>query len=67
MSKPIELHRFYKSKAWKLARNIKINEAQGKCEQCNTYELDVKYKDNSFILALLIGIDTIVHNNRYKG
>ena len=34
MSKPKELHRFYKSKAWQLARTIKINATQGKCERC---------------------------------
>ena len=34
MAKPKELHRFYKSKAWKLARTIKINATQGKCERC---------------------------------
>ena len=34
MAKPKELHRFYKSKAWQLARTIKINATQGKCERC---------------------------------
>ena len=34
MSKPKELHRFYKSKAWLVARNIKTSATQGKCERC---------------------------------
>lgn len=44
MSKPIELHRFYKSKAWKIARNIKVNEAQGKCERCGAVGEEVHHK-----------------------
>lgn len=34
MKKPKALHNFYKSAAWQLARNIKINATQGKCERC---------------------------------
>lgn len=34
MAKPKVLHNFYKSAAWQLARNIKINATQGKCERC---------------------------------
>ena len=34
MRKPKELHRFYKSAAWKLAREIKIRDVNGKCERC---------------------------------
>jgi len=34
MRKPKELHRFYKSVAWQVAREIKIREANGKCERC---------------------------------
>lgn len=34
MAEPKALHNFYKSPAWQLARNIKINESKGKCECC---------------------------------
>ena len=34
MAKPKALHNFYKSKSWQLARNIKINATQAKCERC---------------------------------
>lgn len=34
MKKPKVLHNFYKSNAWKLAREIKIREAGGLCERC---------------------------------
>lgn len=44
MAKPKELHRFYKSKAWKLARTIKINATQGKCERCGAIGEEVHHK-----------------------
>jgi 5-methylcytosine-specific restriction endonuclease McrA len=44
MGKPKELHRFYKSKEWLLARTIKINAAQGKCERCGALGEDVHHK-----------------------
>jgi 5-methylcytosine-specific restriction endonuclease McrA len=34
MRKPKELHRFYKSISWQVAREIKIRDANGKCERC---------------------------------
>lgn len=34
MKKPKVLHNFYKSNAWKLARELKIREARGLCERC---------------------------------
>ena len=44
MAKPKELHRFYKSKAWQLARTIKINATQGKCERCGGIGEEVHHK-----------------------
>lgn len=44
MAKPKELHRFYKSKAWQLARTIKINATQGKCERCGSLGEDVHHQ-----------------------
>jgi 5-methylcytosine-specific restriction endonuclease McrA len=34
MKKPKILHNFYKSDAWKLAREIKITQVNGRCERC---------------------------------
>lgn len=44
MRKPKELHRFYKSKAWLVARNIKTNATQGKCERCGAVGEEVHHK-----------------------
>lgn len=44
MKKPKELHRFYKSKEWLLARTIKINATQGKCERCGAVGEEVHHK-----------------------
>lgn len=44
MKKPKELHRFYKSKAWFIARNIKTNATQGKCERCGAVGEEVHHK-----------------------
>ena len=43
MRKPKELHRFYKSKAWLVARNIKTNATQGKCERCGAIGEEVHH------------------------
>ncbi len=43
MKKPKELHRFYKSAAWKLAREIKIRKVNGKCERCNALGEEVHH------------------------
>ena len=43
MSKPKALHRFYKSKAWLVARNIKTNATQGKCERCGAIGEEVHH------------------------
>ena len=44
MKKPKELHRFYKSKDWKLAREIKIFDANGRCERCGALGEEVHHK-----------------------
>lgn len=33
--KHILIHRFYRSKEWQIAREIKIASAKGKCEKCD--------------------------------
>jgi 5-methylcytosine-specific restriction endonuclease McrA len=44
MGKPKELHRFYKSKAWLVARNLKTNATLGKCERCGAIGEEVHHK-----------------------
>jgi 5-methylcytosine-specific restriction endonuclease McrA len=44
MRKPKEIHRFYKSVAWQVAREIKMREANGKCERCCTLGEEVHHK-----------------------
>lgn len=44
MPKPKALHNFYKSKAWLVARTIKINATQGKCERCGAFGEEVHHK-----------------------
>ena len=44
MKKPKVLHNFYKSNAWKLAREIKIREANGRCERCGALGEEVHHK-----------------------
>lgn len=44
MRKPKELHRFYKSTQWQVAREIKIREANGKCERCGSLGEEVHHK-----------------------
>ena len=44
MRKPKELHRFYKSKAWFVARNVKTDATQGKCERCGAVGEEVHHK-----------------------
>lgn len=43
MRKPKELHRFYKSVAWQVAREIKIRDANGKCEKCGALGEEVHH------------------------
>ena len=44
MRKPKEIHRFYKSNPWQVAREIKIREANGKCERCGALGEEVHHK-----------------------
>jgi 5-methylcytosine-specific restriction endonuclease McrA len=44
MRKPKEIHRFYKSVPWQVAREIKIREARGKCERCGALGEEVHHK-----------------------
>jgi 5-methylcytosine-specific restriction endonuclease McrA len=43
MRKPKALHNFYKSESWKLAREIKIREANGQSERCGGIGEDVHH------------------------
>jgi 5-methylcytosine-specific restriction endonuclease McrA len=43
MRKPKELHRFYKSVAWQVAREIKMRDANGKCEKCGALGEEVHH------------------------
>jgi 5-methylcytosine-specific restriction endonuclease McrA len=44
MRKPKEIHRFYKSVSWQVAREIKIRETNGKCERCGALGEEVHHK-----------------------
>ena len=44
MKKPKELHNFYKSDVWKLAREIKIRSVNGRCERCGGIGVEVHHK-----------------------
>ncbi len=44
MRKPRELHNFYKSKQWFIARTVKIQNANGKCERCGKIGEEVHHK-----------------------
>jgi 5-methylcytosine-specific restriction endonuclease McrA len=50
MRKPKELHRFYKSAAWQVAREIKIRDASGKCERCGALGEEVHHKTRLTVL-----------------
>jgi 5-methylcytosine-specific restriction endonuclease McrA len=50
MRKPKEIHRFYKSVPWQVAREIKIREANGKCERCGALGEEVHHKRRLTIL-----------------
>ena len=43
MRKPKEIHRFYKSVSWQVAREIKIRDANGKCERCGALGEEVHH------------------------
>ncbi len=44
MRKPRELHNFYKSKQWFIARTVKIQNVNGKCERCGKIGEEVHHK-----------------------
>lgn len=44
MRKPKEIHRFYKSIPLQVAREIKIRDANGKCERCGGVGEEVHHK-----------------------
>jgi len=44
MRKPRELHNFYKSKQWFIARTVKIQNANGRCERCGKIGEEVHHK-----------------------
>jgi 5-methylcytosine-specific restriction endonuclease McrA len=44
MRKPKEIHRFYKSVPWQVAREIKMRKANGKCERCGALGEEVHHK-----------------------
>lgn len=45
MKKPKVLHNFYKSEAWKLAREIKIRSVNGRCERCSGIGQEVHHRN----------------------
>ena len=53
MRKPKEIHRFYKSVAWKVAREIKIREAKGKCQRCGAIGEEVHHKKRLTVLNVM--------------
>lgn len=44
MRKPKELHNFYKSKQWFIARTVKTQNANGRCERCGKIGEEVHHK-----------------------
>lgn len=44
MKKPKILHNFYKSAAWQVARQIKYQEQDGRCERCKQIGEEVHHK-----------------------
>lgn len=44
MRKPRELHNFYKSKQWFIARTVKTQNANGRCERCEKIGEEVHHK-----------------------
>lgn len=61
MRKPKELHRFYKSIPWQVAREIKIRDANGKCERCGALGEEVHHKTR---LTVLNYMDTSISLNQ---
>jgi len=53
MRKPKEIHRFYKSVPWQVAREIKIRDANGKCERCGALGEEVHHKIRLTVLNVI--------------
>lgn len=45
MKKLKELHNFYKSDSWRVARELKIMTVNGLCERCGAIGIEVHHKD----------------------
>jgi len=45
MKKPKELHNFYKSDSWRVARELKIMTVNGLCERCREIGIEVHHKE----------------------
>jgi 5-methylcytosine-specific restriction endonuclease McrA len=43
MKKPKKIHNFYKSSEWKVARQIKVTQAEGMCERCGAIGQEVHH------------------------
>jgi len=61
MKKPKVIHRFYKSAAWQVARQIKFQEQNGRCERCNRVGEEVHHKKR---LTIENVIDPLVSVNK---
>ena len=77
MKKPKVLHNFYKSNAWKLAREIKIRQAGGLCERCGDIGVEVHHikrlnVENVKDVSVSINLDNLellckdCHNKEHK-
>ena len=77
MKKPKVIHNFYKSDTWKVAREIKIRQVNGRCERCNCIGQEVHHKkrlniDNVNDTSVSINPDNLellcrdCHNKEHK-
>ena len=53
MRKPKEIHRFYKSIPWKVARELKIRAAEGWCERCGALGEEVHHMERLTVLNVM--------------
>lgn len=53
MRKPKIIHNFYKSVPWKVAREIKIRDAEGWCERCGALGEEVHHKERLTVLNVM--------------
>jgi 5-methylcytosine-specific restriction endonuclease McrA len=77
MKKPKIIHNFYKSDTWKLAREIKIRQANGRCERCGAIGAEVHHvirlnQDNVGDASVSINPENLIllckdcHNKEHK-